>query len=204
MKIVKTKLDFDGGLIPFVKTKVDGIALHHSDHPTWGIKEIHEFHKNSRGWSGIGYQYFIAKDGTIYEGRGANIGAHVKDENSHLVGICFQGNFDENDKTMSDAQFNSGVYLIQFLKSTYPNVKKVDGHKAWSPTACPGKYFPLEEMKIGKLRGQTVSKNKQDGLDAVGVLHKAGLISNLEEWRKKVLEVENLEYVFIKWASGVK
>ena len=38
-----------------------------------GTYKTHEFHQTVRGWSGIGYNYFIEKDGTVVEGRGLHI-----------------------------------------------------------------------------------------------------------------------------------
>ena len=72
-------LDFNEALKPRAFT--DYIILHLS-----GVKarhsatDIHQWHKNKR-WAGIGYHYFISKEGIIYECRQRDtVGAH-----GHLV-----------------------------------------------------------------------------------------------------------------------
>jgi hypothetical protein len=134
--------------------RVDGIALHHMAHPTADIQTIHQWHI-SRGWSGIGYNYWISKKGEVYRGRGTYMGAGILNHNDHLVHIGFQGDFENVDTAMSDEQFNAGIWLIGYLKGIFKNVKAVDGHKHWQPNACPGKNFPLEEMKYGQYRSAT-------------------------------------------------
>jgi N-acetylmuramoyl-L-alanine amidase len=62
----------------------------------------------ARGFNGIGYHYYIRKDGTIHKGRSINtVGAHVKGHNYDSVGICCEGGLDANGKpsdTRTDAQ----------------------------------------------------------------------------------------------------
>jgi len=48
---------------------------------------------------------------------------------------------------MPEAQFEAGILLINYLKSTIPTINFVAGHRHWQPEkTCPGKYFPLEDM----------------------------------------------------------
>jgi N-acetylmuramoyl-L-alanine amidase len=150
--IIKKPLKWNGTLIPFNKTKVDGITLHHMAHPSWSFEEVHDFHQNTRKWDGIGYNYFISFDGKIYEGRGMNIGAHVRGANDHLIGIGFQGDYEK--QTMTDEQFNAGIWLINYLKGEFSNIRVIHGHKNWAATSCPGKNFPLIEMVTLKPRGR--------------------------------------------------
>ena len=146
MKILKPNLKWASPPEPFILSKIDGISLHHSEHPTADIGEIHRWHLEN-GWKGVGYHYFIDKQGRVWEGRGMNYGSHTKDHNGHLFGICFQGDYHGKDKIMPQVQFDAGVELILWLKEQVPTIKKVDGHGAWRPTACPGQYFPLAKMK---------------------------------------------------------
>lgn len=134
--------------------KVDGIALHHMAHPTADIQTIHQWHI-ARGWSGVGYNYWISKKGEIYLGRGTYWGAGILNHNDHLVHIGFQGDFENVDTQMTDEQYNAGIWTINYLKGIFKNVRVVDGHKHWQPNACPGKNFPLDEMKTGRSRGAT-------------------------------------------------
>jgi len=159
MEIIKSNLKFREPLTPLNLNKVDSIALHHMAHPTAGINEIHQWHLarydtvngKKQYWKGFGYGYWIDFDGNIYEGRGLNYNAAVNNQNGHIVSIGFQGDYDKA-KTMPDKQYNAGIWLINYLKAKLPTVKVIDGHNHWNPTSCPGKYFPLAEMKRGESR----------------------------------------------------
>ena len=74
-------------LQPLNLSKVDSIALHHMDTDA-DVKEIERSHIN-KGWRAIGYNYWVAVDGTIYEGRGLNLGAGVDNQNGHIISIGF-------------------------------------------------------------------------------------------------------------------
>lgn len=139
-------------LNPLRLDRVDGIALHHMDCDL-DVKGIERIHIN-KGWRAIGYNYFVSFDGDIYEGRGLNVGAGVENENGHIISIGFQGDYHSKDRKMPDEQFNSGIDIINYLKDKVPTIKKICGHKEYMATACPGKYFPLEEMKSLKKRGE--------------------------------------------------
>lgn len=132
--------------------KVDSIALHHMAHSTADIKQVQQWHLN-QGWRAIGYNYWVGFDGTIYEGRGLNLGAGVANQNGHIISIGFQGDY-ENSKTMPDAQFNSGIDIINYLLEKVPTINKVAGHRDFMATDCPGQYFPLEEFQSGKKRDE--------------------------------------------------
>lgn len=100
------------------------------------------------GYSMIGYNYYIRKDGSIWEGRPVEaIGANCYRQNTSSIGVCFEGDY-EKDKEMPQAQFNAGVELIKHLMSKY-GIKEVNGHKAYYDTSCPGKYFPLKKLLNG-------------------------------------------------------
>ena len=86
------------------------------------------------------------------------MGAGVANHNSHIISIGFQGDYHSAKVSMPDSQFNSGVELISYLQSILPNAKKVEGHKYFGGSVCPGTYFPLEEMKKLKKRGETMEK----------------------------------------------
>ena len=42
------------------------IVLHHADAQSFSVYQCHACHLTN-GWSGIGYQYYITKDGTIWK-----------------------------------------------------------------------------------------------------------------------------------------
>ncbi len=141
----------NGKLRPLDLKKVDAIALHHMAIDA-DVKSIERMHI-SQGWDAIGYNFWVSFDGTVYEGRGFNLGAGVENQNGHIISIGFQGDYHTNPKTMPDAQFNAGVDIIKYILERVPSIKQIGGHKDYMPTACPGQYFPLEEMKTLQKRG---------------------------------------------------
>lgn len=148
MEIKKYPFIWARPLKPLVLSKVTGIALHHMAHPTAGLEEIHQWHL-ARGWKGFAYNYWIDYEGGIWEGRGLNSGGALLDPlNDTVISIGFQGDYDKA-LTMPRAQYEAGVWLINYLKSIIPTIKTVQGHKYWQATSCPGKYFPLDSMIKG-------------------------------------------------------
>jgi len=160
MQIIKPNLKWKGGAsgpTPTInKEQIDGISLHHMAHPTWTLLDVHNAHL-AKGWQGIAYGWWIDFEGRIYEGRGFAQNAGTKDMGKRLLDIGFQGNYEPGSipyrTAMPDAQFNAGVELINWLKPQLPNLRTIHGHKHWTPTACPGKHFPLVEMVSLKKRG---------------------------------------------------
>lgn len=143
--IVNPGLKFKYALDP-PPPKVVFLVQHHMAHKTWGIHEVHDFHKNSRGWNGIGYNWWIGFDGTIYEGRGFHYGAGVEGHNHDSLHVGYQGDFTQQQ--MTDAQIASGISLNAWLLGKYPSAKIV-GHGELASTACPGQYFRMAELKKG-------------------------------------------------------
>lgn len=139
-------------LQPLNLKKVDSIALHHMATDV-DVKEIEKMHVN-KGWRAIGYNFWVAFDGTVYQGRGFSLGAGVDNQNGHIISIGFQGDYHTKERAMPDAQFNAGIDIIQYVLEKVPSIKKIGGHKDFMATACPGQYFPLEEMKTLKKRVQ--------------------------------------------------
>ena len=133
-------------------SKVDSIALHHMAHPTADIKTVEGWHIN-QGWRALGYNFWVGFDGTVYEGRGFKLGAGVENQNGHIISIGFQGDYHSKETKMPDAQFNAGIDIIKYVMEKVPSSKKIGGHCDFMATACPGKYFPLEEMKTLEKRG---------------------------------------------------
>ncbi len=153
MKIIKPEWHWreDPAVDPLNLASVDSIALHHMDHSTAGIWDIERWHLARAGYKGFAYNYWVGFDGAVYEGRGLNEGAGVLNENGHIISIGFQGGCEPSDKfqcntQMPEEQFNAGVELIKYLRGIIPSITTVAGHKHWSGTVCPGRYFPLEKM----------------------------------------------------------
>lgn len=154
MNIIDKNLSFRNGL-PHNNTPGE-IILHHTECNDWTVERLHELHRDSNGWSGIGYHYYVRKDGSIYKGRPDwTMGAHCKGSNMNSIGIAFEGRY-HVETSMPNAQFNAGLELIQYLKNQYGNIP-IYGHKERGSSDCPGQYFPLEDFRNeNKVVNQTV------------------------------------------------
>jgi hypothetical protein len=145
MNIQKAQIDWRGELVPLNLSQRLHIALHHMAHPTADAYAVDEWHKK-RGWRGIAYNYWIGFDGTIWEGRGLSEGGGVSGRNKYIISIGFQGDYDGVNNTMPATQYGAGVELCRYLTASL-DIGEIDGHKHWQSTSCPGRYFPLEQMK---------------------------------------------------------
>ena len=165
LKITEHEWKWKHALTPRAAT--DGIVLHHAAGD--GTPEtIHAAHL-ANGWAGIGYHYYVRKDGTVHRGRPEwAAGAHVANENSHLLGICFEGNFEQEE--MGAAQLAAGRLLLADVLTRYP--VPVTLHRAWGSTACPGKNFPLAALLVPAADGEEVEDmvyyHKLDDIPAWG------------------------------------
>lgn len=170
-------------------SKVDSIALHHMAHPTADIKTVEGWHID-QGWRALGYNFWVGFDGTIYEGRGFNLGAGVENQNGHIISIGFQGDYHSKNIPMPDAQFNAGVDIIKYVMSKVPTITKIGGHRDFMSTVCPGLFFPLEEMKTLKKRG--IHKEELTEInDIVWEYAHRGIITDSTLWLKKLEEDQN-------------
>lgn len=141
MQIKETGFSWNGRLTE--RNRTERIILHHRA-GNGDVVSIHSEHIR-QGYTGIGYHFYIRKDGSIYRGRPQNtMGAHCIGYNSSSVGICFEGNFET--ELMYDVQRKAGTELIEYIKKIYPNAK-VYAHRELCQTLCPGKNFPLSEIK---------------------------------------------------------
>jgi peptidoglycan hydrolase-like protein with peptidoglycan-binding domain len=119
------------------------IVLHHADASTCSPQDIHWWHIRN-GWSGIGYHYFVNKQGVVFKGRPDDvIGSHTKGYNSNSIGICFEGRY--NKEIMPQIQLQAGKEIVEYLKKKY-NIVKVKRHKDLIVTDCPGSLFPFEAI----------------------------------------------------------
>lgn len=134
--------------------KPNTIVLHHAESSNCTVEDINRWHKNN-GWAGIGYHYFVRKDGSIYKGRIDNaIGAHAKGHNTNTLGVCAEGRY--MTESMPQAQKNSIIELCKYLKNKY-GISKIYGHGELMSTDCPGKNYPLGEIRNLVLNGQNSS-----------------------------------------------
>ena len=144
MNIQNPGLTFRGSMSNRART--NRIILHHAEATSCTPQQIHQWHLNN-GWSGAGYHFLVRKDGSVYSLRPENkVGAHASGANSDSLGICFEGRY--QSETMPDAQKQAGKELVSYLKGKY-GISKVQPHRDVTPTDCPGKNFPFDEIAYG-------------------------------------------------------
>jgi len=140
--------------------KPNKLVLHHAEASKCTVQDIHSWHLNN-GWAGIGYHYFVRKDGSIYKGRPDNvIGSHCQGSNTGSLGICFEGDYMK--ETMPTVQYNAGIDLIKYLRGKYGNLT-IYGHKELLATECPGSKFPLEDFKQLRIKAGKWLKGESEG-----------------------------------------
>lgn len=149
MKINKPKLSFGNNYNTQSTKNLNKIVLHHSA-GTGSVYDVHNYHR-SIGWAGIGYHYYVRKDGTIWKGRpDTMVGAHTEGYNTNSLGVCAEGNY-ETTKTMPAKQKESLTWLVAYLKDKY-DISTVKPHRYYDSTACPGKYYPFGDITSGKVQ----------------------------------------------------
>lgn len=104
--------------------------------------DIRRWHVQGNGWNDIGYHFVIDLDGTVEVGRPvAQQGAHCTNHNKTTIGICYVGGCAADGKTPKDtrteAQKKSLRELVAVLRSCFPTITKVSGHRDYANKACP-------------------------------------------------------------------
>ena len=126
------------------------------------LRQIQNFHQSVRGWCDIGYHYLISKDGSVWQGRNADLqGAHVGGNNHGNLGISFLGTF--SNVKPSGAQLNSAAKLLRNIKSAYAikiNSSTIKGHRDYGGTACPGSSL------YGKIAALIYSANQNSSVNS--------------------------------------
>lgn len=150
MNIIEKTYNWNGKLS--TRSKTSKIILHHAESSSCTADDIHQWHLD-RGWSGIGYHFFVRKDGSIYRGRPENsVGAHASGANSDSIGICAEGKY--MTETMPDAQKQSIIELCSYLMDKY-GISTILKHKDVTSTDCPGNNYPFDEI-VAAAKGTTV------------------------------------------------
>lgn len=142
MQIIETNLPTSGSFDR--RNKTDEVILHHAEASRASVEDINRWHLGN-GWAGIGYHYYIRKDGKVYRGRPEwAVGAHAKGHNNRSVGICCEGAY--MTETMPAAQLAALKALIREVMAKYPGAKLLR-HKDVNETDCPGRNFPWAEAQ---------------------------------------------------------
>jgi len=104
--------------------------------------DLKKWHIDERGWSDIGYHYFIDLKGCLYECRPLRRkGAHTKGQNLDSIGIAYAGgmskDMSEVKDTRNENQKETLEKLLIKLKTKFPN-SIIYGHRNFSKKQCPG------------------------------------------------------------------
>jgi hypothetical protein len=119
--------------------RVGLLVLHHTTgrYAGWEtVRQIQAFHQGpTRKWSDVGYNFLVAPDGTVFEGRGWDrVGAHARGRNSESVGVAFIG--DGRSPVPVEAQ-RAIVALAGEAERRFGRLQRV-GHRDVGSTVCPG------------------------------------------------------------------
>jgi N-acetylmuramoyl-L-alanine amidase/Secretion system C-terminal sorting domain len=155
------------GLAPGVgvSNTLTHIIVHHSDGPNtstdWNavVLSIWNYHKNTNGWSDIGYNWLVAPNGVLYEGRGSSnvagftTGAHFCGFNAATMGVCMIGTYMTTSVTTAARNTlidiaawrccNVGLdpTISSFHASSGFTLNNISGHQNGCATDCPGTTF---------------------------------------------------------------
>lgn len=144
---------------PYAKRgKTNLIILHHASGKTPKtkaeeeqlVRDYHQMHIN-KGNRGIDYNFLVGPLGNVYKGRGLEFeGGHVLNSgksagmNARSIGICALGDLEKNQ--MPAAQKEALKRLTRDVARHY-DITDIIPHKAVKNTDCPGKNYPLAEIK---------------------------------------------------------
>ncbi len=149
MQIQEANLQFNGGFSKRMRTTA--IVEHHSGVTVLqSVQTIHDYylHKvdpDGSTYVGIGYHYYVRKDGSIWRGRPEYArGGHAGKANDYSIGICCEGDF--TSEIMGQAQYEALLWLNKDIISRNGNLDILK-HSDVMPTSCPGNNFPFDVLK---------------------------------------------------------
>ncbi|MBI9114779.1 peptidoglycan recognition protein family protein [Sanguibacter suaedae] len=154
------------------------------------LRGIYEYHTRpeaagGRGWCDVGYNFFVDKFGTIYEGRAGGIdqpviGVHVGGFNSRVIGVSAIGNYQDAPVSAAMAESisqiiawkftqhrilaNANVTLVsgggatKFPAGTSVTFNTIFAHRDSQSTACPGINL---YNRLGDIRNRVAALSNQ-------------------------------------------
>ena len=151
-----------------IQNNVSHLIVHHTAGPnintnyTQVVRDIYLFHTEVNQWFDIGYNFLVAQDGAIFEGRdpGNNltefevVGAHFCGKNTGTMGVAMLGNFESADptddallslqKVLASAADNFNISVLERSDHRGSILGHIAGHRDGCSTLCPGKtLYPL-------------------------------------------------------------
>ena len=142
-------------------TTVTTFVLHHQAavaNPPYAsvVLSIYNYHVNSNGWCDVGYNWLIAPDGTLYQGRGwvgssdNTVGGHMCACNGNKMGICLLGDY--LNVTPSAATYNK---LKEFLawKACSFSINPLGTASTRVKTCCPNTNCSCSSVVVNTIIG---------------------------------------------------
>jgi uncharacterized protein (TIGR03382 family) len=133
------------------------VTVHHtatplpdSVSPEARLRQIQNYHIDTRGWCDIGYHFLVDWNGEMWQGRNETVrGAHVANNNTNNVGISFMGTY--SSTPASGTQLDACAGLLDWLHDNYGvplNRSYILGHRQYGGTSCPGDrlYGQLDDL----------------------------------------------------------
>lgn len=202
ISIIETNWNWSSTLSKRASTEY--IALHHAAASSCSAADVDRWHK-ANGWSGIGYHFFVRKDGSIYRGRPIDkMGAHVSGKNNCSIGICAEGDY--TTETMPAAQKTAICGLLVYLIDNYYPSAQIVGHKEIGSSDCPGTNYPLEDIKSNyrTIAGASSVTEYTEINDIIWELAHREIISNKEMWLTRCAEDTNIYWFCRKLCQYIR
>ena len=184
MKVIEANLPRKGNFTR--RSTTDEVILHHAEASSATVWDINAWHLDN-GWVGIGYHYYIRKDGSIYRGRPEwAVGAHATGHNDRSIGICCEGAY--MTETMPAAQLASLKALLRDIMGRYGKLA-LKRHRDVNATSCPGDNFPWAEAQDYMKEDDSMTQAEFNAMyDKANPLYKT--ISDVPSyWQQEVREM---------------
>jgi hypothetical protein len=128
------------------------------------VLAICRYHRNSNGWSDVGYNFLVDRYGQIFEGRAGGIdravvGAQAQGYNSVSTGVASIGEFSTEGQTPEGLgalsrllAWKLGVHGVPAqgrVTAAGKSFERISGHRDANSTDCPGdaQYAQLPELR---------------------------------------------------------
>lgn len=177
-------------------TTVTHLIVHHaagtSTSSDWGgvVLAIWNQHTGTNGYSDIGYNWLIAPNGVLYEGRYnssvSNVtGAHFCGTNGGTMGVCMLGDYTNITVTTAAratlaqllawkaCERNVNALATAFHAGSNLTLNNISGHRDGCATQCPGNTFypdlPAVRIDVNNLMNGTTPVASIDGLEEFSI-----------------------------------
>ena len=101
------------------------------------VEALRRSHVDRRGWSDIGYHFYITTDGELHACRPlSKDGAHTLGHNANNIGICLEGGLSNDtgrpDNTYNSRQLKALRSVTEYLQASFHiDNEDVKGHRDW-------------------------------------------------------------------------